>query len=139
MPTSPSHKRDDDAKRERGRPSKYDPSFVALTEDYARNPKKYDDPVPTVEGIATECGVGKDTYLRWCSEHEDLSNAYMELKSRQARLLQKYGLLNKTNALITKLMLSANHGMSEKNGVELTGKDGGPVEQSLTVHNVIWE
>lgn len=98
----------------RGRPSEYDPKFVDRVLEYTEDSKKYDDPVPTIEGICDELGISKQTAYTWADKHPDFLDALEALKHKQGRLLQKYGLLNKTNAVITKLMLSANHGMAEK-------------------------
>lgn len=98
----------------RGRPTAYRKEFTALVYDYAENPKKYDDPVPTIEGACCEIGISKQTAYSWGEKHPEFLDALEALKHEQARLLQKYGLLNKTNAVITKLMLSANHGMAER-------------------------
>lgn len=97
-----------------GRPSEYDQKYVGLVLDYASNPKKFDDPVPTVEGACCEIGISKQCFYEWAQKFPDFGDAAKLLVANQGRLLQKYGLLGKTNPMITKLMLSANHDMREK-------------------------
>ncbi|TSC58397.1 MAG: hypothetical protein Greene041619_621 [Candidatus Peregrinibacteria bacterium Greene0416_19] len=108
--------------RKVGRPSKYAPALVALVLNYAAHPKKYGDVVPTVEGACVEIGIGKKTYYEWCKQYEEFRNAADALMANQGRLLQTYGLGNKTNPHITKLLLSANHGMRVRTDVTSGGE-----------------
>lgn len=117
----------------RGRPTKYDPALLEKLWDYIENPTKYNDPVPTIEGACDELGISKQTAYNWSKENDDFLDAMDALLEKQGRLLQSYGLLGKTNPAITKLMLSANHGMREKNDLEVSGKDGQPIDSTISV------
>lgn len=97
-----------------GRPSKWEDRFIALAWEYLDKHESFGDPVPTIEGLACECGVGKQAVYQWAQEHEEFSLALEALKATQGRKLQAGGLQAKFQPVITKLMLSANHGMAEK-------------------------
>ncbi len=119
-----------------GRPSEYHDGIPKLTRDYTEHhATKFEDPVPTVEGLAYLLQTGKKTLYRWEEANEDFRHALEEMRAKQGRLLQNGGLTGKYTPLITKLMLSANHGMREKSDMELSGKEGGPI----AVHAVKWE
>lgn len=97
-----------------GRPSTYSAEKVKIAEDYLINHEKMGDPVPTIEGLACECGVSRETIYAWRDEHPEFSDTVRRVVSQQGRLLQAKGLKKETDSGITKLMLSANHGMAEK-------------------------
>lgn len=106
-----------------GRPSEYNPAFVEALETYLDTYKELDEVIPTREGFAISIGVSKPTVNRWGSEHPELFAALELLDARQARELQNQGLLGTYNPTITKLMLSANHGMREKTDITTNDKD----------------
>lgn len=91
--------------------------------------------VPTIEGLAYYIKVGsKATLYRWAEDHDEFRYALDDLKDLQGLLLQNKGLSGKTQPVITKLMLSANHGMKEKSEQDVTS--GGERIQGLTVEFV---
>lgn len=96
-----------------GRPSEYDPIFISELEAYTAVPPA-DEELPTVEGFAYKIGVSKKTVYTWAEAHSEFLHALDRMKDRQAVLLQNKGLAGKFAPVITKLMLSANHGMAEK-------------------------
>jgi hypothetical protein len=98
-----------------GRPSKYDESYLDEIIEYVKDcagDEKY--PLPTAEGFAVRIGVNKTTLYEWAKVYEDFSNALGFLKSKQCIELVNGGLSNRFNSTITKLMLSNNHGYSDK-------------------------
>lgn len=111
-----------------GRPSEYDPNYCAKARDYVavfKNPAadpEMGEVVPTIEGLAYNLGVGKQTLYRWAESHTEFRDALDELKELQGLLLQSNGLQGKFAPVITKLMLSANHGMAEKSETDHTSK-----------------
>lgn len=97
-----------------GRPSEYEPSFVQQVYVYLGSYDVNGEVLPTIEGLAVQMGVGKPAIYRWESQHEEFRNALDDLRAKQGMLLQNNGLIGKFAPVITKLMLSANHGMAEK-------------------------
>lgn len=78
--------------------------------------------LPTVEGLALELDVHRDSLYAWAKEHEEFSDTLETLKKKQAEMLIQNGLSGDYNSTIAKLMLSANHGINEKTESESTVK-----------------
>ena len=114
-----------------GRPTDYDDEILAKTLEYLEKHKLLGDPVPTVEGLADELGSTKKTLYTWGEIHPEFLHALERLKTKQGRLLQAGGLGAAFQPMITKLMLSANHGMAEKNETDVTS--GGEKIKGFTV------
>lgn len=114
-----------------GRPSEYDETVLAKTLDYLARHAILGDPVPTIEGLCDEIGCSKPTVYAWGEADPDFLYALERLKAKQGRLLQSSGLKGDFAPVITKLMLSANHGMAEKSEQkqEHSGKIEGLVVQ----------
>lgn len=105
-----------------GRPSEYNPKFVDAAYEYAVNFAEYGDPAPTLEGFCDEIKISKQTAHTWSESHPEFLDALGAIKTKQGRLLQAKGLTGDFAPVITKLMLSANHGMAEKNETDVTSK-----------------
>lgn len=98
-----------------GRPTEYNEAKLKTALDYIENHfEKYGDPVPTVEGMCVELKISKQCCYEWNEKFPEFGDALDALKVKQAKLLQSGGLQAKYQPVITKLMLSANHGMAEK-------------------------
>lgn len=112
-----------------GRPTK-------LTEDIVKEAREYLDEtakfggmmLPTIEGLALRLKTHRETITNWESkgaldEAEDIEQEFFdivkELRTSQAEKLVQYGLTNKYNAMIAKLILS-KHGYVEEKKVEQT-------------------
>ncbi len=126
-----------------GRPSKYDRKFIESVDKYLKDNQDDVDVVeestnektgrtryeskttvklPTIEGFALYISVNKTTLYEWEKEHKEFSNALEKIRTEQkARLLNK-GLSGEYNSTICKLVLSSNHGMSEKTDINFKGK-----------------
>ncbi len=78
--------------------------------------------LPTVEGLALELDVHRDTLYEWAKQHPLFSDTLEKLKKKQAEMLMQYGLSGDYNPAIAKLILSANHGMKEKTETDVTSK-----------------
>ena len=46
---------------------------LSLSMDYINNHDSYGDPVPTIEGLACELFISRNTLYRWAEEQEGLS------------------------------------------------------------------
>jgi len=105
-----------------GRPSEYEAKHTAFALSYVTLYEGLGDAVPTVEGLCDELGISKQCCYEWGDKFPEFGDALAAIKVKQGRLLQSKGLNNQTNSVITKLMLSANHGMAEKTEQDLTSK-----------------
>ncbi len=97
-----------------GRPTEYagDETVQRLDAYLAALPE--DEVVPTVEGFGDLIGISKVTLYAWGEKYPEFLNALERLKTKQGKMLQNSGLSGKFQQPITKLMLSANHGMAER-------------------------
>lgn len=124
-----------------GRPTAYREEYIGKVNDYIKSCEDVIDhkqgiakvDLPTHEGFALYLGVNKTTLYEWAKVHAEFSNALDEIKAEQQKRLLNQGLAGNYNSTIAKLILSHNHGMSEKTIQEQSGLNGGPIETSLTV------
>ena len=81
--------------------------------------------LPTIEGLALELHISRETVYAWEQENEEFSDIVKELRAKQANKLIQNSLAGKYNASIAKLILSGKHGYVEKTEQDLTtnGKD----------------
>ena len=81
--------------------------------------------LPTIEDFSTFLDVHLDTIYAWDKEYPEFSESLDKIRKAQKAVVLKKGLSGEYNPLIAKLILSANHGMSEKTSVDHTtnGKD----------------
>ena len=76
--------------------------------------------LPTIEGFARFLGVTKQTLFNWEKIHPEVAEGLELIKNEQFQRLIDEGLGGYYNPTITKLILSANHGMEEE--TKLTGE-----------------
>lgn len=118
-----------------GRPTKLDDEIIRLATDYVERTSNAElDELPTIEGLALELWINRDTIYDWESIPELSDNATDEqveqnairqqfsdivkrLRSTQAQKLMQRSLVNKYNPMISKLLLS-KHGYVEKSEVD---------------------
>lgn len=102
-----------------GRPTKLTPELVDQAKAHLAT---FDVTVgtllPTVEGLALELHVSRDTVYEWAKDNQEFSDIVNELKSRQAQKLIQNALQNRYNPTIAKLILSGKHGYVEKSEVD---------------------
>lgn len=125
-----------------GRPSKYKKEYLETVAKYLLttedgNENSRDVNMVSVEGLAKLIGVNKTTLYKWEKAQPEFSNALDDIRLEQYERLVNGGLSGKYNSAITKLMLSSNHGMSEKNALVTEDKDGNQKELSVTTINII--
>lgn len=84
--------------------------------------------LPTLKGFAMFIDVNESTLYEWDKKYPEFSKSLDRIRTEQHNRLINNGLSGDYNPTIAKLILSSNHGMSEKTVSEITGKDGGPVE-----------
>lgn len=115
-----------------GRPTKYDPSFVAAVDEYLNTTGKEQTTLPKIESFALFIGVHKDTLYEWASKTDDngnlvypeFSDALGKILLRQAEQLIDDGIYGgkEVNATIVKLLLMNNHGMRERSDMTSDNK-----------------
>jgi len=109
-----------------GRPRTYKPDMVEKARRYIANHEDFDDPVPTVAGLACVLGVVRDTCYQWAKDEDkpEFSDILSELAQKQERCLVRGGLMSDFNAPIAKMMLT-KHGYSDRVDTDVTtnGKD----------------
>lgn len=136
----------------KGRPTKYSADILKKTAKYLAGcqdeyfdyhktqgaksdtyERKVKVKLPTVEGLALYLNVHRDTIQEWGRQHPPFSVALAELKAMQHERLIAGGLSGDYNPMITKLVLSANHGMKERTD---TTTDDKPLPQPIiNVHS----
>lgn len=79
--------------------------------------------LPTIQGLSLVLDVNETTLYEWDKEYPEFSKSLLKIKAKQAEKLQEEGLAGNYNPLIAKLILSANHGMREKQDVTTDGKE----------------
>ena len=115
-----------------GRPATYKISMVESARRYIANHEDFDDPVPTVAGLACVLGVTRKTVYEWSKDADKLefSDILEELAQKQERCLIARGLVGEFNAPITKMMLT-KHGYSDKVENDHTSSDGSMKPQQI--------
>jgi len=74
--------------------------------------------LPTIEGFARFLGVTKQTLFNWEEDYPKVAKGLELIKQEQFQRLIDEGLAGYYNPTITKLILSANHGMEEETNVK---------------------
>ena len=99
-----------------GRPTKYDPSFVAAVDEYILTTGKEQTHLPKIESFALYINVNKSTLYDWKKLYPEFSDALDRLMLKQAEQLIDDGIYGgkEVNATIVKLLLQNNHGMKER-------------------------
>jgi hypothetical protein len=103
-----------------GRPTSYKEEYNDLVDDYLKDcidsydNGKRDVKLPTIGGFALMVGVNKQTLYNWGEEHPQFLDSLNKIVEEQQNRLINQGLAGNYNSTIAKLILSSNHGMSEK-------------------------
>ena len=70
--------------------------------------------LPTIEGLAKYLGVNRSTLYEWRDNHTTFSDTLEEILAEQKKMIIEHGLNGDYNPTIAKLILSSNHGMTER-------------------------
>lgn len=113
-----------------GRPTEYSQEIIEKTLEYLstctdieedkENGIKKQVNLPSIEGLAYEIKVNKDTIYEWCKIHKDFSDVIDDLRAKQAKVLLNKGLSGDYNPTIAKVLLT-KHGYRE--GIDQTTND----------------
>lgn len=107
-----------------GRPTKYTEDLLEKAQAYVDMERPTDDEViPTIEGMAIELGVRRETIHEWVKQEDkaELSNIVKAMDEKQGRILVNMGLSNKFNPKITTIMLNRHN---YREGKEFMGQGG---------------
>ena len=77
--------------------------------------------IPSIEGLAYEIKINKDTIYGWCKIHPEFSDSIHALRAKQARALVNKGLSGQYNSTIAKVLL-AHHGYRDAIDTDHTSK-----------------
>jgi len=116
-----------------GRPTKYNDDMLAQAQQYLQYCIDVPSAVPYGEELAIKLGIDDETILEWAKIHPEFSATVKGVKRLQRQRLQGLGLHNRVNPTMAIFLLKANHGFVDIQRQEVTGKDGGPVDQNLSV------
>jgi len=109
-----------------GRPTKLTDEVIELAREYLNGmDDSTDTQLPTIEGLAIELSISRDTVYDWEKENKEFSYIVSELRAKQAQKLIQNALNNKYNASIAKLILSGKHGYVEQSATDITSKGEG--------------
>lgn len=120
-----------------GRPSEYKPEYVKKVDEYIQlslKQNKTTTELPTLVGLAIYFDKVVNTLKNWGKEHPEFLTALRKLQAYQKRELINRGLLGTYNSTIAKLILSSNHGMTER--IDQTSGDE-PMREPLTTEEMI--
>ena len=121
----------DTEKRPVGRPSKYDPAYCDLVIDDAKEGF-------SLTAFAGGIQIDRDTVTEWRKVHPDFDAACRAAKAVRARFLET-GIMKEDipgpamNARKFALVNCAEEDWREKQSVELSGPDGGPIQSQGTI------
>jgi len=102
-----------------GRPTKLTPELIGLAKTYLENcaPVKAEY-LPTIEGLALELHIHRDTLYSWAKDSQEFSDILEELRQAQANKLLQKGIKGEYNSTIAKLILSGKHNYVERSEVD---------------------
>jgi len=111
-----------------GRPSVFNDEMINSSIKYLDGGYEEEGQViPSMAGLAIVLGVAKSTLYNWMEDEEHkLLVTLRKVGLKQEVTLLNKGLTGDFNPTIAKLAL-CNHGYSDRQETELTGKDGAPL------------
>ena len=128
--------KDDGKKHPGGRPSEYRPEYVKKVDEYIKRSLKQgksSTELPTLAGLSIYLDKVVNTLKNWGKKYPEFLTALRKLQAYQKRELINRGLLGTYNPTIAKLILTSNHGMTER--IEQTSGDE-PMQEPLTIEEV---
>lgn len=125
-----------------GRPTDYDPSMIQKVDEYLLECTEWWEEfhktrgeksdtyeriahvkLPMIEGFCEYLDVSKNALYQWAEKYSDFNDALDKIRLKQHNVLADGGVSGRFNPVITKLMLSNNHGYREKSDVTTDGKE----------------
>ncbi len=98
------------------RPTKYTPKLVKKAQNYLETARDKPDFFPSIAGLSLQLEVTRDTIHTWIKDKDKkkFSDTIAEIQALQETRLLEKGLNGTYNSTIAKLMLSSNHGYTER-------------------------
>ena len=120
-----------------GRPTDYSPEVIDKVNEYLRNAVPENQQIPTIERIALNIGVNRDTLYEWAKQHTDFSDTLERVRAIQKDLLIQTGIFGgkEINSNIIMLMLKVNHDMIETEKKLIGNPDGSNLESLVVIKN----
>ena len=120
-----------------GRPSKYDPSFIKIAQDYIDSCGREATELPTIEGLSLIIGCDDEQISIWAKGDKEFSAAVKDLKQKQKSQLINDGLYGgkEVNQAMAIFLLKVNHGMVEKTALDVTSA-GEPIYGGKSTENI---
>lgn len=99
----------------RGRPTTFREEYISELYEYANGGwVEFNDVMPTLERFCHQRGLHAAQMRQWAAKNDELATSLNTLKQAQLISLANGALRGELNASISKLFLSANHGVNEK-------------------------
>lgn len=113
-----------------GRPTSYRPEFCERIVAYFERTQTDDgEPYfPQFVGFAHEIGVTRNTLLNWCDANPEFLGAYQRAKGLQEQALVAHTLAGRFNASFAGLTAKNLLGWRDRQDLEHSGPNGGPIE-----------
>lgn len=120
-----------------GRPTKYRKEMIELVDEYLEyskdeweniekenkeSGKRLRVKLPSFEGFAIYLDTLTSNLVNWGKKHKKFLVALEKIPQEQKKRLIEMGLSGDYNSTIAKLVLSANHDMTEKRAIDFEGK-----------------
>lgn len=117
-----------------GRPSIYSEELLEKAVSYLVRYEEYGDEIPSNVGLAIHLGISQRILNYWANDEDkkDFLHILDCIQSKQQQVLINKGLSNDFNSNICKLVLG-KHGFSDKQETELSGPDGGAIQNKWSV------
>lgn len=128
-------------KKQAGRPTKYTPAIQKKADGYLATTgndfwdydktvgeksntyeRKVNITLPSIEGLAKYLGVSRSTVYLWAENHTTFSDTLEDIMAEQKRMVLEHGLNGDYNPMIAKLVLAANHKMSDRTDLTTGGE-----------------
>lgn len=91
------------------------------------------NPLPTLESFSRKIGIAPKNLLVWVERYPEFRNAYDQAKAMQKDILNQNALMGRYSEGYAKFVAINCTDMVDKSSRELSGKDGAPIEQAVTV------
>ena len=122
-----------------GRPTAYRPEFCDEIVEYFERTTTDDGEAffPQFVGFAHSIGVTRNTLLNWCEVHPEFLSAYQSAKGLQEQALVAHTLAGRFNATFAGLTAKNILGWRDRQDLEHSGPNGGPIPFSGITRTVV--